>query len=92
MAAEVFGYRSRDRGGERWFLLTEKRWFSSKRPRGDTNEVGEKKDEVTVTSGLHAQAERTKKQTEKRELHPVEAQTKIRSRSQVMLLNHAQGS
>ena len=42
---------------------------------------------MTVTSGLHAQAERTEKQAEKRELHPVEAQTKIRSRSQVMLLN-----
>ena len=53
-------------------------------PRGDTNGVGE--DEVIVTSGLHAQAERTKKQIEERELHSVEAQTKIRS--QVMLLNH----
>ena len=30
---------------------------------------------------------KNKEQTEKRELHPVEAQTKIRSRSQVMLLN-----
>ena len=35
-------------------------------PRGDRNGVGE--DEVTVTSGLHAQVERTKKQTERREL------------------------
>ena len=52
----------------------------------DINGVGE--DEVTVTSGLHAQAERTKKQTEMRELHPVEAQTKVRSRSRVILLNH----
>ena len=38
--------------GEWWVLL--------KIPRGDINGVGE--DEVTVTSGLHAQAERTKKQ------------------------------
>ena len=53
-------------------------------PRGDINGVGE--DEVTVTSWLHAQAERANKQTEKRGLHPVEAQAKIRS--QVMLLNH----
>ena len=36
-------------------------------------------DEVTVTSGLHAQAERTKKQAKRRELHPVEAQTKVRT-------------
>ena len=54
-------------------------------PRGNINRVGE--DEVTVTSGQHAQAERTNKQTEERGLHPVEASTKIRS--QVMLLTHA---
>ena len=30
------------------------RWFELNIPRGDTNGVGE--DEVTVTSGLHAQA------------------------------------
>ena len=49
-------------------------WFMLKIPRGDTNGLGE--DEVTATSGLHAQADRTKKQTERRELpvHPVEAQ------------------
>ena len=40
-------------------------------PQGDINGVGE--DEVTVTSGLHAQAERTNKQIEERGLHPVEA-------------------
>ena len=51
-------------------------------PRGDINGVGG--DEVTVTSGLHAQAGRTNKQTDQRGLHPVEAQAKIRS--QVMLL------
>ena len=45
--------------GEGWVLL--------KIPRGDMNGVGE--DEVTVTSGLHAQAERTNKQTEERGLH-----------------------
>ena len=61
---------------ESWFIL------HVKIPRGDTNGVGA--DEVTVTSGVHAQAERTKKQTERRELHPVEAQTKVRS--QVVLL------
>ena len=38
-------------------------------PRGDIDEVGE--DEVTVTSGLHTQAERTNKQTEERGLHPM---------------------
>ena len=38
--------------------------FYLKIPRGDRNGVGE--DEVTVTSGLHAQVERTKKQTERR--------------------------
>ena len=36
-------------------------------PRGDINGVGE--DKVAVTSGLHAQAERTDKQTEERGLH-----------------------
>ena len=36
------------------------RWFVLKIPRGDTNGVGE--DEVTLTSWLHAQAERTKEQ------------------------------
>ena len=35
---------------------------------GDINGVGE--DEVTVNSGLHAQAERTNKQTEERGLPP----------------------
>ena len=44
-----------------------RRWLVLKRPRGDTNGVGE--DDVTVyhtvTSGQHAQAERAKK-TEKR--------------------------
>ena len=34
-------------------------WILLKIPRGDIDGVGE--DEVTVTSGLHAQAERTKK-------------------------------
>ena len=52
-------------------------WFVLKIPRGDANGVGE--DELTVTSGLHAQAERTKKQAKRRELHPVEAQTKVRT-------------
>ena len=45
----------------------------------DTDGVGE--DEVTVTSGLaglHAQTKRTKIEIEKRGLHPVEAQTKVR--------------
>ena len=50
--------------------------------RGDTNGVGE--DEVTVTGGLHAQAERAKKEKEKRKLHPVEAQTKIQNREMVL--------
>ena len=40
-------------------------WFVLKIPRGDANGVGE--DELTVTSGLHAQAERTKKQRNKTE-------------------------
>ena len=35
------------------------RWFASKIQRSDTNEVDEY--EVTVTSEIHAQAERTKK-------------------------------
>ena len=46
-------------------------------PRDDIN--GEGEDEVTVTSGLHAQAERTNRQTEERGLHPVEVSTKIQS-------------
>ena len=33
-------------------FVREKRWFVLKIPRGDTNGVGE--DEVTATSGLHA--------------------------------------
>ena len=37
-------------------------WILLKIPRGDINGVGE--DEVTVTSGLHAQPERTNKPTE----------------------------
>ena len=45
------------------------RWVLLKIPRGDIDEVGE--DEVTVTSGLHTQAERTNKQTEERGLHPM---------------------
>ena len=53
-------------------------------PRGDRNGVGE--DQVTLTSGFQEQAERTKQKQGKRVLHPVEAQTKVRSR--VMLLNH----
>ena len=60
------------------------RWFALKILRGDTNGVGE--DEVTVTSGLHAQAEETKKQrnkTEKRKPHPVDAQTKVREAGDV---------
>ena len=48
------------------------------------NVIGVGEDEVTVTLGLHAQAERTNKQTDERGLHPVEVQTKVRS--QVMLL------
>ena len=45
----------------KWWVL----WHGNlKIPRGDINGVGE--DEVTVTSGLHAQAERTKKQRNKR--------------------------
>ena len=58
-------------------------WVVLKIPRGDISGVGE--DEVTVAWGLHAQAERTNKQTEDRRLHPLEAQAQIRS--QVMLLN-----
>ena len=46
-------------------------WVILKIPRGDIDGVGE--DEVTETSGLHAQAERTNRQTEERGLHPVEA-------------------
>ena len=38
---------------------------------------------MTVTSGLHAQAERAKKEKEKRRLHPVEAQTKDQNRVMV---------
>ena len=59
-------------------------WFVLKIPRGDAHGVGE--DELTVTSGLHAQAERTKKQrnkTEKRKPHPLEAQTKVREAGDV---------
>ena len=41
------------------------RWFVIKIQRSDTNEVGEY--EVTVTSKLHAQAERTKKQNREEE-------------------------
>ena len=44
-------------------------------------------DEVTVTSGLHAKAERTKKpsnKTEQSNPHPVKAQTKVR-KAQPML-------
>ena len=57
--------KKKERGGS---LQSEKRrWLVLKRPRGDTNGVGE--DDVTVyhtvTSGQHAQAERAKK-TEKR--------------------------
>ena len=66
--------------GARWFVLKIPRGMT----RGDTNGVGE--DEVTVTSGLHAQAERTKKQrnkTEKRKPHPLEAQTKVREAGDV---------
>ena len=62
----------------------EEGWVLLKIPRGDINGVGE--DEVSVTSGLHAQAERTNRQTEERRLHPVEISTKIRS--QDMLLTH----
>ena len=47
-----FGGRGGRGRGEGWVLL--------KIPRGDIKGVGE--DEVTVTSGLHAQAERTNKQ------------------------------
>ena len=53
-------------------------------PRCDIHGVGE--DEVTVTSGLHAQAEGNRNKTEKREVHPREAQTKVRSR--VIFFNH----
>ena len=56
-----------------------------KGPPGDTNGLGE--DEVTVTSGPHAQAEkRANKHKEKRKLHPGGAQTKVRNR--VMMLKH----
>ena len=41
-------------------VIKRERWFVLKIPRSDTNEVGEY--EVTVTSELYAQAERTKKQ------------------------------
>ena len=56
--------KKKERGGS---LQSEKRrWLVLKRPRGDTNGVGE--DDVTVyhtvTSGQHAQAERAKKTEE----------------------------
>ena len=47
---------------------------------------------MTVTSGLHAQAERTKKQTERKELHPVEAQTKGPVSGDVALSTGAAGA
>ena len=46
-------------------------------------------DEVTLTSGLHAQAERTKKQERGEGAtwpYPVEVQTKVQNR--VLVLNH----
>ena len=49
--------------------------------RGDRKGVGE--DQVTLTSEFQEQAERTKKKQGKRVLHPVEAQTKVRSRVNV---------
>ena len=54
-------------------------------PRGNTNGVGD--DEVTVSSGLHAPAERAKKQREKRKLvrklpvHPVVRRLRQKSRT-----------
>ena len=42
------------------FERERERWGLMKIPRGDIDGVGE--DEATVTSGLHAQAERTNKQ------------------------------
>ena len=50
-----------------------------KRPRSDTNERGEH--EVTVTSKLHAQAERTNKQIR---LHPLEAKPKTQTLRMVL--------
>ena len=50
---------------ERTMVCRGLHWFVLKIPRGDANGVGE--DELTVTSGLHAQAERTKKQRNKTE-------------------------
>ena len=51
-------------------------------PRSDTNERGEY--QVTVTSELHAQAERTNKQER---LHPLEAKTKTQTQRMVLTVS-----
>ena len=56
-------------------------------PREERKEkIYNKNKPTSPTSGRHSQAERTNKQTERRKLHPVEAQTKIRNR--VLRLKH----
>ena len=80
-------------------LMRGVRWFVSNIPRGDTNGVGE--DEVTVTSGLHAQKDKERwrltegqRNQERKERRAIHIRRRLRHRSgrrvcnRVMLLNH----